>query len=140
MCKKLLRDAQMATAEVVQSKARLSDLLRWESRGPGDLDNAMRRLSRRHGVEYGTLWSLRYRTPKRIWADVHTAIADAYAKEIERQRGKLDDAATAAEPILGADRPSVRAARALSGRAERTPAPLVDEERQRLSCPSGSSL
>jgi len=120
----------MSTAEVVQSKARLSDLLRWESRGPGDLDNAMRRLSRRHGVDYGTLWSLRYRTPKRIWADVYTAIADAYANEIERQRGKLDDAATAAEPLLGPDRASVRAARALSGRATRASAALVDEDRQ----------
>ncbi|MFB0491977.1 hypothetical protein ABIE45_004563 [Methylobacterium sp. OAE515] len=130
MCKKLLRDTQMSTAEVVQSKARLSDLLRWESRGPGDLDNAMRRLSRRHGVDYGTLWSLRYRTPKRIWADVYTAIADAYANEIERQRGKLDDAATAAEPLLGSDRASVRAARTLSGRPARASAALVDEDRQ----------
>ncbi|WP_107645295.1 hypothetical protein [Methylobacterium sp. C1] len=132
MCKKLLRDTQMATAEVVQSKERLSDLLRWESRGPGDLDNAMRRLSRRHGVEYGTLWSLRYRAPKRIWADVYTAIANAYAAEIERQRGKLEDAAIAAEPLLGADRASVRAARALSGRSEGTSPSLVDEDRQRL--------
>lgn len=120
----------MATAEVLLAKDYASDLLRWETRGPGDTDNAMRRISTRHGIEYNSLWSLRYRAPKRIWADVLTALREAHAKECERQRRKLDNAATAAEPILGSDRPSVRTARALAGRSEREVAPLVDEVRQ----------
>lgn len=120
----------MRTAEVLQAKSLTSELLRWESRGPGDTDNAMRRLSRRHGIEYGTLWSLRYRAPKRIWADVANAIAAAYEAERQRQLRKLAHDAELTEAVAGPALNSVAKARALLRQAEGGLAPLVDGERQ----------
>lgn len=127
-----LQSPQMVTAEVLHAKALSSELLRWESRGPGDTENAMRRVARRHGIDYGALWSLRYRAPKRIWADVANAISAAYDAEVERQREKLKHAAITAEQTLGANHPSVRRAQALVRRTARAPAPLVDAKRKRL--------
>lgn len=41
-------------------------LVQAESRGPGDTENAMRRISSRWGVPFTFLWSLRYRPPADI--------------------------------------------------------------------------
>ena len=56
-----------------------------ESRGPGDIDNAMRRLERKHGVDYWLLWTLRYRKPKDILLGQWNALIGAYHAECERQ-------------------------------------------------------
>jgi hypothetical protein len=59
------------------SDALVSDAQGWakwlilqESRGPGDTENAMRRVAARYGVDFRALWALRYRPPKRIFADM----------------------------------------------------------------------
>jgi hypothetical protein len=72
-------------------------LTRWEARGPGDLENAMRRLETRYGIDSNTLWSLRYRPPKRIFVDVYEQLRAAYQHERERQRKLLDNEIKTAE-------------------------------------------
>lgn len=118
MCKTCLRDLQMVTAEVIQAKGLASEMLRWESRGPGDTDNALRRIAQRHGIEYGALWSLRYRAPKRIWADVANAIAAAYENERQRQLRKLAHEAEITAAVAGARSPRVAKARAVLRQAK----------------------
>lgn len=118
MCEKLLQEMQMVTAEVLQAKGLASELLRWESRGPGDTDNALRRLSRRHGIEYGALWSLRYRSPKRIWADLYTAIKAAHAAERQRQLRMLEHDIARTEATAGHSGAVVAKARAVLRQAE----------------------
>ena len=64
-------------------------MVRRESRGHGDTDNALQRLSRRYGISYRTLWGLKYRKPKDIWATVYLKIQAAYECELERQKELL---------------------------------------------------
>lgn len=128
MCKTCLRVSQMVTAEVMQAKALASDMLRWETRGPGDTDNAMRRIARRHGIEYGQLWSLRYRAPKRIWADVLTKIALAYEAERNRQLQALKHDTELTEIVAGPQSNSVRKARAVLRQATRPLDAVVEGE------------
>ena len=109
----------MATAEVMHAKGWTTALIRMESRGPGDTDNAMRRLARRYGLEYGALWSLRYRSPKRIWADVHTALANAYAAECERQMRALQHDIELTTRVAGSHHPAVVAAATVVGASDR---------------------
>lgn len=126
-----LQVSQMVTAEVTQARAFAGALLRWESRGPGDTDNAMRRIARRHGIEYGQLWSLRYRAPKRIWADVLTKIALAYEAERQRQLRALQHDTELTEIVAaGADLNSVAKARAVLRQAADAVDGMVVEERQ----------
>lgn len=124
-----LQVSQMITAEVMQAKALASDMLRWETRGPGDTDNAMRRIARRHGIEYGQLWSLRYRAPKRIWADVLTKIALAYEAERNRQIQALKHETEVTEIVAGSTANSVRKARAVLRQAAGEANAVVEGER-----------
>jgi hypothetical protein len=120
----------MVTAEVTQAKAFASDLLRWEARGPGDTDNAMRRVARRYGIEYGQLWSLRYRAPKRIWADVLTAIREAHEAERQRQLRALAHETELTAALAAEHQPnSVAKACAVLRQAKDALDALVDEER-----------
>ena len=107
----------MSTAEAVEAKSWAEQLVHWRSRGPGDLANAMRRVSREAGVDYGELWKLRYRTPARVWADVHQGLKAAYEAECRRQFERLaaSTALTAAE--CGPDHPAVRAGLDVLGQA-----------------------
>jgi hypothetical protein len=118
MCKKPLREKAMSTAEVFQAKDWASRLIKLESRGPGDTDNAMRRIARRHGIEYGAIWSLRYRSPKRVWADVYTALRAAYEAECARQMEAMRHEIEITKRITGADHAAVAAAAAVVGSAE----------------------
>lgn len=62
-----------------------SKLIARETRGPGDIENAMRRLESRYGIPYTALWNARYRRPKEIAAHVYFAIVQAYDAELNRQ-------------------------------------------------------
>lgn len=66
------------------------NLVQRESRGPGDLENAMRRIEAKYGVPYGILWSLRYRQPKDILVGVFNKLRSAYQAECERQASILE--------------------------------------------------
>ena len=105
----------MSTAEVIQAKGWMTRLVQLESRGPGDVDNALRRIARRYGLEYGALWSLRYRSPKRIWADVYNALHSAYAAECDRQMRALQHDLEITRRSAGPDHPAVVAAATVVG-------------------------
>lgn len=76
----------MSDAAFVQdAKMHASLLVRIESRGPGDTDNAMRRLEQKYGIPYWTLWALRYRLPKIIAPEAFCRIKAAYQAECRRQ-------------------------------------------------------
>ncbi len=65
-------------------------------------------------IEYGQLWSLRYRAPKRIWADVLTAIKAAHEAERQRQlRALAHETELTASFTAGSEANSVRKARAV---------------------------
>ena len=91
------------------------DLTRMKSRGPGDTENAMRLVSREYRLDYGFLWSLRYRRErlKIISISVYEGIRAAYREECERQMRKLGNEIIKTEQITGPDNAAVRAAKAL---------------------------
>lgn len=88
MCKKVLPIMQ---AYVDQAATWSKDLTRMRSRGAGDIENAMRGIEREYGVDYSTLWSLRYRRDriKRIGVEFYMRLQAAYQAECQRQMRKL---------------------------------------------------
>ena len=96
------------------------DLTRMKARGPGDTENAMRQIEREYGIDYGFLWSLRYRRDrlKIISLSVYEGIRAAYRAECERQMRKLEHEITITEQITGPDSSAVRAAKALVGETD----------------------
>ena len=119
MCKKFLRLAQKPDEELVaEARGWAKDLTRRETRGPGDLDNAMRRVAGRIGVPYGALWSLRYRPPKGVLASIYFALRDAFEAERARQFQALKNDLETTERTAGPDRYLVLAARAVVDAAD----------------------
>jgi hypothetical protein len=115
MCKK---DLPMSDAAYLDQAAVWSkDLTRMKARGPGDTENAMRRVEREYGIEYGFLWSLRYRRDRlrTISISAYESIRAAYREECARQLRKLKHEITITEAITGPDSNAVRAAKALVG-------------------------
>lgn len=55
-----------------------------ESRGPGDMENAWRRLEAKYGIPWRAFWSLRYRRPNEIAASIYLRLQAAYEAECER--------------------------------------------------------
>lgn len=112
------KDFEMSDAAYIDAAQRWSkDLTRMKSRGPGDTENAMRRVEREYGIDYGFLWSLRYRRERlrTISISVYEGIRAAYREECSRQMRKLENEITKTEQITGPDHASVRAAKALVG-------------------------
>jgi hypothetical protein len=91
------------------------DLTRMKARGPGDTENAMRQIEREYGIDYGFLWSLRYRRERLriISVSAYETIRAAYRAECERQMRKLEHELKRTEEITGPDSNAVRAAKAL---------------------------
>lgn len=87
MRKKLLRVSAVSSVSEAQHWAR--DMVNRESRGSGDSENAMRRLGNRYGISWRVFWTLKYRVPKSICADVWKQVRDAYQNEIARQQRQL---------------------------------------------------
>jgi hypothetical protein len=102
-----------------QATAWSKDLTRMKARGPGDTENAMRQIEREYGIDYGFLWSLRYRRERlrTISISVYEGIRAAYRAECAAQMRKLENEIVRTEKIAGADSAAVRAAKALVGKA-----------------------
>jgi len=117
--KKVLPMSDAAYIDAAQQWSK--DLTRMKARGPGDTENAMRQIEREYGVDYGFLWSLRYRRErlKTISISVYEGIRAAYREECARQMRKLEHEISRTEQIAGPDRASVRAAKALVDTANR---------------------
>jgi hypothetical protein len=60
-----------------------------ESRGPGDLDNAMHRLESKYGLPFWTLWHLRKGKAKTVEASLLARIRGAYLDMCQRQASNL---------------------------------------------------
>ncbi len=67
------------------------NLVNSECRGPGDLENAMRRVELKWGIPVSVSWALRYRKPKTIAADVYARIAQAFETYREQQFRRLEN-------------------------------------------------
>lgn len=114
--KKVLPMSQMTDAAYLDQAAIWSkDLTRMRVRGPGDTENAMRSIEREYGVDYGFLYSLRYRRDrlKRISHATFERLKAAYHAECDRQMRKLEHEIIRTEAIAGSASPAVRAAKAL---------------------------
>ena len=109
------------TAYLDQAASWSKDLTRMKSRGPGDIENAMRQIEREYGIDYGFLWSLRYRRERLriISISVYESIRAAYRAECARQMRKLENEIERTEQVAGPDSHSVRAAKALVEQAAR---------------------
>lgn len=88
---RLLPEQKTMTDMSVERAAGWADLLvRREHRGPGDtLDAARSRAARKHRLPERLLWALRYRRPKRIWADLYLSLEAAVAAEVKSQEDRL---------------------------------------------------
>lgn len=69
---------------VPKCRSMAKQMVRLESVGPGDTDNAMLRLATRHGLPYRLFWNLRFRPPKSIDFGMVVKLALAYRAECER--------------------------------------------------------
>lgn len=110
---KFLGDVMTDAAYVDQAAEWAKALTRAESRGPGDLENAWRRLEARYGVSPNTFWSLRYRRPKDIAVSVFVRLRAAYQAECERQMRRLKHELEITRAIAGPDNSAVVAAEAV---------------------------
>lgn len=115
----------MTDLSVVDEAASWADLLvRREHRGPGDtIDAARARAARKHKLPEQALWALRYRKPKRIWADLYKKLEMAVAAEIQSQEARLahEIAVTKAVTTSEAGLALVDEAEALLAATEGTP-------------------
>lgn len=118
MLKKFLMGKQMSETAFVQEAAHWSrELTRMRARGPGDAENALRGIETDYGINYWTLWQLRYRlaSVKKISAGAYALIKAAYEAERARQFSKLKSDIERTEAITGPESNAVRKARALVG-------------------------
>lgn len=118
MGKKCWKGRQMSDVAYVEQAVRWSkELTRLRSRQPGDLENAMRSVARDTGVDYWTLWQLRYRSNrlKDIGVGIYTRLHAAYLAECERQEAKLRHEREITKATGGIAQILVSAADALAG-------------------------
>lgn len=121
MFKKFLTGRQMSETAFVQEAAHWSrELTRWRARGPGDADNALRGIEQEYGINYWTLWQLRYRLSavKKIGAGAYALIKAAYDTERERQFVKLKHEIEITEATAGPDNLIVGAVRSMVGEVD----------------------
>lgn len=81
----------MSDVYVEQAVRWSKELTRMRSRGPGDIENAMRSIERDYGVDYWTVWQLRYRPArvKDIGVSVFLRLKSALDTERARQMRRL---------------------------------------------------
>ena len=79
----------MSQPYITRARAQAGELIRLESRGPGDTANAIARVARRARLSKSMLWSLRYRPPKSLPWDFVEAIKTAYAAACRAQAQHL---------------------------------------------------
>lgn len=67
----------------------VNELLHMESRGPGDMESAMRRLANRYGLPWRVFWTVKYRQPRDLLCGVMAKLREAHAAECQRQMERL---------------------------------------------------
>lgn len=112
--KRFCNGAKMnAAVSDARSWARM--LVHRESRGPGDTENAMRRLESRYGIPWRTFWALRYRPPTDMFVSVYQQIGAAYQAECERQERLMRHELTLTKAKTGPFHAAVIAAEVMVG-------------------------
>jgi hypothetical protein len=111
----LRRSLVTDTTAVDQAASWAKRLTLTEARGPGDMENAWRRLEARYGVPWRAFWSLRYRRPNEIAASIYLRLQAAYEAECERQMRRLQHEIEITKAKTGAHHPDVVAIEALVG-------------------------
>lgn len=106
----------MSTAVIEDARTMARHLVNREAKGPGDTENAMRRIEARYGVSFSTLWGLRYRAPKDMMASAYFRLQAAYQAECERQMRQIEHELEITKAKAGAASALVRAASALAGK------------------------
>lgn len=120
MSEEFLRDRKMDEAVWVAEASELARRLTLsEARGPGDMENAWRRLEARYGVPWRAFWALRYRTPGAVTAGILNGLKSAWAAERERQMRRLQHELEITRTTAGTDHPAVVAAEAVVGKTGR---------------------
>lgn len=104
---------------VAEARSWASELVRRESKGPGDMENAMHRLEAKHGIPWRVFWALRYRPPTDLFVRVYLQIQSAYVSECERQERLLRHEIEITKATLGPHSVAVRKAEAVLGKKER---------------------
>ena len=89
--------SDMIASGVEDAREWANELIRRESRGPGDMENAMHRLEARYGIPWRTFWAMRYRAPKDVFVSVYVQLKTAYQAECLRQERLLAHERTIAE-------------------------------------------
>lgn len=75
---------------VEEAKRLVAALIRIESRGAGDTENAMRRLAQRHGLSWRVFFNLKYRSHQRdVFVGVLRKLREAHAAETRRQLERM---------------------------------------------------
>lgn len=100
---------------VTKARSWASELVRRESRGPGDMENAMRRLETKYDIPWRVFWALRYRPPTDLFVRVYLQIQSAYVSECERQERLLRHEIAITKLKVGPHSKAVRAAEAVVG-------------------------
>lgn len=109
--------AAMTEAAYVDQAAQWAKALtHTEARGPGDMENAWRRLEARYGVPWRAFWALRYRKPGEITAFLFDQLKAAHRAECERQMRRLRHEVEITKQIAGPDHHTVVAVQALVGK------------------------
>ena len=104
-----------APAVVEQARTWANALVLNESRGPGDMENAMRRIEQRWGVPASVLWSLRYRPPKDVATSIMLTLMAAHEGMCERQKRKFEHELAISKAAGGVPSLLARLAAAMAG-------------------------
>jgi hypothetical protein len=108
----------MSDVFVTNAQEWANELVRRESRGPGDYENAMRRLESRYGIPWQILWRLRHGRIKDVYVSIYVRLQAAYQAECERQMRLLAHEIEIAKAKGLAGSPAVAKAEALVGKME----------------------
>jgi hypothetical protein len=74
---------------IEEAKRLVDELLRLESRGVGDRENAMRRLANRYGLPWRTFWNIKYRNRKDVFVGVLRKLREAHRAECRRELNRM---------------------------------------------------
>ena len=114
ICKSAKKESQMSAVDDAQYWAK--QMVQHESRGIGDLENAMHRLEQRYGISWRTFWSLKYRPPVDVFVGVYLQLKSAYEAECDRQERHFKNERTLTEAKAKALTPLIRAADFMVGK------------------------
>jgi hypothetical protein len=119
VCKNPLRRAVVTDVTAVdQAVSWAKRLTHSESRGPGDMENAWRRLEAKYGIPWRSFWSLRYRRPSEIAASIYLRLQAAYEAECERVLRRAQHELTLTKAKAGINHAVVAEAEALVGESD----------------------